>query len=330
MKIIIDSAIPFLESLFEPFTEVEYIAGSHINAEDVRNADALIIRTRTRCDAALLEGSRVRIIATATIGFDHIDMEYCRAKGIEVTTASGCNARAVLQWMAAALSLLSRIEGWRPEQRTIGVVGVGNVGGLVAQYCEAWGFRVLKCDPPRARLESGFLPLEEVLPQVDILALHTPLNDSSRHLINSQNIKAMKSGTTIINTSRGECLASEALRDCDDHKFMLDVWEAEPAIDPDILSRAMVSTYHIAGYSLQGKANGSAMAAESVARALNIPIEGWYPQIDPNPGCEISWERMCQTIGNYFDIEGESNLLKSSVESFEQLRNDYNYRNEYF
>lgn len=330
LKIIIDSAIPFLESLFESYAEVEYIAGSKINAAQVRDADALIIRTRTRCDAALLEGSRVSIIATATIGFDHIDMEYCRAKGITVTTAAGCNARAVLQWVGAALSHLSKGDGWQPEQRTIGVVGVGNVGGLVARYCEAWGFKVLRCDPPRALREEGFIPLEQMLPQVDILTLHTPLNESSYHILNSQNIKLLKPSAAIINTSRGECVESGVLLGSESRKIFIDVWEEEPDIDPAILQRATLATYHIAGYSLQGKANGSAMSVESVARHLELPIEGWYPPIERNLGREIGWTEMCRSVGEYFDIEAESRWLKSHREEFESLRNNYSYRNEYF
>ncbi len=330
MKIVIDSAIPFLSSLFEGYAEVVYMAGSAIDADAVRGADALIVRTRTRCDAALLDGSRVRIIATATIGYDHIDVDYCRARGIAVTTAAGCNARGVLQWIGAALALLQREEGFSPRERVVGVVGVGNVGSLVAQYCAAWGFRVLCCDPPRAEREGGFITLEELLPQVDILTLHTPLNDTSHHLLNSRNIGKLKPSATIINTSRGECVESAALRGKHHHKLLLDVWECEPNIDLEILRRARVSTPHIAGYSLQGKANGSAMSVASVAKALNIPLEGWYPDVERNSGERIEWSEMCGTIGKYFDIEAQSRELKQRAEEFERMRNNYNYRNEYF
>ena len=141
MKIIADSAIPFLRGVLEPFAEVEYLPGTAISAADVRNADALVIRTRTRCDEKLLADSRVKLIATATIGFDHIDTAWCAAHGIEVTTAAGCNARGVLQWVGAALVHLSRTQGWQPAERTLGIVGVGHVGSLVKAYAEGWGFR---------------------------------------------------------------------------------------------------------------------------------------------------------------------------------------------
>ncbi|MBD9138481.1 MAG: 4-phosphoerythronate dehydrogenase, partial [Alistipes shahii] len=183
MKIIADSAIPFLRGVLEPFAEVEYLPGTAISAAAVHDADALVIRTRTRCDEKLLAGSRVKLIATATIGFDHIDTAWCAAHGIEVTTAAGCNARGVLQWVGAALVHLSRTQGWQPAERTLGIVGVGHVGSLVKAYAEGWGFRVVCCDPPREERERcGFRPLEEVAREADILTFHTPLDASTRHM----------------------------------------------------------------------------------------------------------------------------------------------------
>ena len=176
MKIVADNAIPFLKGVLEPYARVEYLPGKTIATADVRDADALIVRTRTRCDAALLEGSSVKLIATATIGFDHIDTEYCRRHGIEVATAAGCNARGVLQYVAAALVRLSRVQAWEPTDKTLGIVGVGHVGSLVEAYARTWGFRVVACDPPREEREhGGFLPLEEVACQADILTFHLSL-----------------------------------------------------------------------------------------------------------------------------------------------------------
>lgn len=330
MKIVIDSAIPFLEGLFEPYAEVCYANGSDFTPLLVRDANALIIRTRTRCNADLLEGSNVSHIATATIGYDHIDLDYCREHNIEVSTAAGCNARGVLQWIGAALSLLSKIEGWQPEQRTIGIVGVGNVGGIVANYCRAWGVEVICCDPPRAELEAGFVELEELLPKVDIVSFHTPLDDTTHHLLNAQNIKLLKPNATIINTSRGECVESAALLENPSHKLLLDVWESEHDVNREILEQSLVSTPHIAGYSIQGKANGSAMTAESVAKHLSLPVVNWYPNIERNNGAPISWCELNSTIKQYFDIAHESAQLKSHPDKFEHIRNTYRYRNEYF
>ena len=164
MKIVIDNAIPYISGVLEPYATVVYRPAAEISHEDAVDADMLIIRTRTRCDRHLLEGSRVRLIATATIGFDHIDLDYCRRRHIGVATAAGCNARGVLQWIAAVLHHLSQRDGWHPAEKTLGVVGAGHVGELVRRYAASWGFRVLTCDPPRAAREGGgdFVPLEEV------------------------------------------------------------------------------------------------------------------------------------------------------------------------
>lgn len=331
MKIIADSAIPFLEGVLEPFAEVRYLPGKSITAADVRDADALIIRTRTRCDASLLEDSRVRLIATATIGFDHIDLAWCAARGIRVATAAGCNARGVLQWIGAVLAHLSRTQGWEPADRTLGVVGVGHVGSLVRQYAEAWGFRVLACDPPREEREhGGFLPLGEVAREADLLTFHTPLDASTRHMADAALFREMKPGATVINSSRGEVVDGEALA-TSGLQWVLDVWEHEPQIDARLLDRALLATPHIAGYSQQGKANATAMTVATLSRFFGLPLGGWYPpQVAPCTPRPISWEELCATIGEAYDIEAESRLLKSRPGDFEALRDHYAYRKEYF
>ena len=182
LKIIADSAIPFLEGVLDSWAEVRRLPGAVITAADVRDADALIIRTRTRCNAALLDGSRVGFIATATIGFDHIDLEYCRRRGIGVATAAGCNARGVLQWAGAVLHYLSREQGWSPAERTLGVVGVGHVGRAVVEAIRPLGVRLLLNDPPqeeqlrRAGKPCGeFTDLRTLQEECDIISFHTPL-----------------------------------------------------------------------------------------------------------------------------------------------------------
>ena len=331
MKIVADNAIPFLDGVLEPFAEVCRRPGREISAEDVRDADALVIRTRTRCDETLLAGSRVRMIATATIGFDHIDLAWCRRNGIEVATAAGCNARGVLQWVAAVLALLARRQGWTPGQRTLGVVGVGHVGSLVKNYAEAWGFRVLCCDPPREERERcGFLPLEEVARQADILTFHTPLDDSTRHMAGEWLFRMMKPGAVLLNSSRGEVVDGEALLRSE-LEWALDVWEHEPELNPELLRRALVATPHIAGYSLQGKANATALAVAALARKFGLPVEGWYPpEVTPSPPRAISWQELVRTIVGAYDIEAESRRLKQQPSAFESLRDRYDYRQEYF
>ena len=331
MKIVIDRAIPFISGILEPYAEVRYIDGAEFTPEEVRDADALIIRTRTHCNKALLEGSKVEHIATATIGFDHIDLDYCRANNITVSTSAGCNARGVLQWISATLATLAKRENFRPEERTIGIVGVGNVGSLVKEYAEAWGFKTVCCDPPREEREKlGFVTLEEVLKSADIVTLHTPLDATTHHLINSENIALLHSGATLINASRGEVLATNATQR-EDISYAIDVWENEPNIDKALLSKSLIATPHIAGYSRQGKANATAMAVDAIARHFNLPLCGWYPQgVQPSSPRPVSWQEMCKTIADYCNLHRESDILRSQSENFEHLRNNYLYREEYF
>lgn len=331
MKVIIDNAIPYIKGILEPYAEVVYLAGNAFSAEDVKDADALIIRTRTRCSAELLEASSVKLIATATIGFDHIDLDYCHKKGIEVVTAAGCNAAGVLQWVAAALAMLAERDGWQPSQKTLGIVGVGNVGSLVEQYARNWGFRILRCDPPREQREGGdFLSLEEVVSKADIITFHTPLDATTYHLINQELISKIRPNAVIINASRGEVADTQALLDAP-QTLLLDVWEREPAIDKNLLRKALVTTPHIAGYSAQGKANASAAVVRAVAERFSLPLTEWYPQqVQPTKRRPIDWQSMCESIRSYCDLAQESLRLKSGVEDFEALRNNYNYREEYF
>ena len=331
MRVLVDRAIPFLQGVLEPFAEVLYLDGNNFTKEAVKGADALIIRTRTRCDKSMLEGSKVQFIATATIGFDHIDLDYCRAHDIAVSTSAGCNARGVLQWIAASLAMLAKRENFSPREHTLGIVGVGNVGRLVKEYAEAWGFRTICSDPPRQERENlGFVPLEEVLRKADIVTLHTPLDSTTKHLINSENISLMRSGAVLINASRGECVAIEATRR-NNLTYITDVWENEPNIDNDYLAKSFIATPHIAGYSAQGKANATAMAVQALARHFDLPLHDWRPSevaiVEPR---QISWEEMCSTIEEYCDLATESATLRNKPEQFEQLRNNYHYREEYF
>ena len=330
MKIVIDNAIPYISGVLEPYATVVYRPAAEISHEDAVDADMLIIRTRTRCDRHLLEGSRVRLIATATIGFDHIDLDYCAAHGIEVVTAQGCNAAGVLQWVGAALAALAADEGWQPRQKTLGIVGVGHVGSLVEEYGRMWGFRILRCDPPRQQREGGdFLPIEEVAAEADILTLHTPLDNTTRHLADSRLLSLMRPDATFMNAARGEVADTAALVEAP-QRMVIDVWENEPRIDHRLLDKAFIATPHIAGYSAQGKANATAAAVQALARHFGLPLTAWYPEVAPSAPRPISWEELSATIESHYDIAAESATLKKHPERFEELRNGYAYRQEYF
>ena len=331
MKVIIDSAIPYIRGVVEPYAEVVYCKGAEIDSSVVSDADALVVRTRTECGRELLEGSKVQFIATATIGRDHIDQEYCNEAGIAVASAAGCNARGVLQWVAAALKHIVESEGKRPEELTLGVVGVGNVGSLVVEYAHHWGFKVLMCDPPRHEREGGaFYPIEHIVREADIITLHTPLDASTHHLINSKRLAIMKPNAVIINASRGAVVDNRAVRESG-HSYVFDVWEGEPCLDRNILQHAMLATPHIAGYSQQGKANATTMSINALAHHFDLPLKEWRTEdVTPTTPRLIGWEDMCATIDKYCDIVAETEMLKHAPEAFESLRNNYSYREEYF
>ena len=274
MKIVCDDKIPFLRGVFEPYAEVVYLPGAAISASDVKDADALVVRTRTRCDRTLLEGSSVRVIASATIGYDHIDTAWCSEHGIVWANAPGCNAGSVAQWVESVLVTLSRSHGFSLVGKTLGIVGVGHVGSKVQALASALGLRTLLCDPPRAMAEgpAGFVLLDEIISGADIVTLHVPLAQETYHMIDASVLGRMRPSQILINSSRGEVVDSSALREAlQDGRLMaaaLDVWENEPLVDPVLVGLAEIATPHIAGYSQDGKAAGTTAAVRVVARTL--------------------------------------------------------------
>ena len=345
MKIIIDNFVPYAAQALAPFAEVVELHADQITPTAVADADALIVRTRTQCNGALLEGSAVQFVGTATIGYDHIDRTWCNTHNITTVSAAGCNARGVLQWVSAALAhTLGRLGLTSPEGLCIGVVGVGNVGSLVADYCRSWGFRVLCSDPPREVAENlgpeqDFVPLAELVAQADIVTLHTPLIRTGQwptyHLVDSNFVATIKPGATLLNASRGEVADTAALISPEAEKLALyiDVWEGEPHhLNPTLLSRAKVATTHIAGYSLQGKANASAMVVRALAQHFGIePLTDWYPSgVTPSAPRPISWAEMSAQIGYYCPLEAETEWLRNHPTEFDQHRNTYPLREEFF
>ena len=314
--VVVDRDIPFLEGVLEPWFDVRRRAGRAIGPADVRDAAALLIRTRTRCDAALLDGSSVRFIATATIGTDHIDQAYCAAHGITVASAPGCNAAAVAQYIRVALYTLSLD---RPAS-TLGVIGVGHVGSLVAEVGRRAGMRVLLNDPPREAAEgpAGFTPLPELLAQSDVVTLHIPLWPENRDFADTAFFASMKPGASFINASRGEVVDEDALLAARQNldKLVIDVWKNEPEINRELLAAADIATPHIAGYSLQGKINGT----QAVVRAL-----GNHFGIDALRDFTVSGVELPQ---DSYDIWRDDTALRSNPSSFESLRSHYPYRND--
>ena len=340
MKILIDSYIPYIQGVFDSVADVEYLPHTEITAENLRSADALIIRTRTKCDEKLLKGSKVKFIASATIGYDHIDAGYCRKNNIKWTNAPSCNALSVVQYLASALSFLAEKNGFDPAQKTIGIVGVGAVGSKIAELATGFGMRVLLNDPPRARREGKekFVPLAQICEQADIITFHTPLNvsgeDCTLHLANKRFFDALKKKPIIINTARGEIVDTKALLQAKNAEkisdLVLDCWEKEPAIDCELLHKTALATPHIAGYSADGKANTSAYAVRAVSKFFSLGLDHWQvPELPAPYALDFSkTDKATDFFLATYNIEADSAQLKSSPQNFEHQRSNYPFRRE--
>ncbi len=340
MKITADRYIPFLKGVFEPYAEVVYKDGREIGPDDVRDSDALIVRTRTRCGRELLQGSRVGIVASATIGTDHIDTGWCAANGIEVANAAGCNAGGVLQYVFTALYTVASSRSINLKGKTLGIIGVGNVGSLIDTMASELGFRTLRCDPPRAEREGpeGFCTLEELLRGSDIVTMHTWLDTATRGMADSSFFSLMREGAVFINASRGEVVSDDALKQARGHlgAIILDTWNNEPDIDRELLSMTDIATPHIAGYTFKGKMNGSSAAVRAVARHFGIEeLYGYYPEGDPDKeSVDLNFDGLGQEeirtlLSGVYDIMEDDRALRERTGEFESLRSGYDYRKEF-
>lgn len=286
MNLLIDENIAFAKEAFSHFGKVILVDGRNLTNKVVKDADVLIIRSITRVDEKLLSKSKVRFVGTATIGTDHIDLDYLKKHNITCADARGCNADSVAEYVFTALMKVISEKKLLFKGKTIGVVGVGNIGSRVARIAESLGMKVLKNDPPLVRKGTGknYVSLDEVL-NTDIVTLHVPLSfegvDKTYHLLNENNLKKIKSNSIIINTSRGAVIDYVSLfKESIEKGFelILDVWENEPSINLELLSKTKIATAHIAGYSLEGKVNGTKMIYDALCKFINInPI--WQPEL---------------------------------------------------
>lgn len=349
MKITADDKIPFLKGALEPYAEVEYLPGGKIGPADLKNTDALITRTRTKCNAALLEGSSVKFIATATIGFDHIDTEYCEKHGIFWTNAPGCNSSSVAQYICSTLLYISIKSSIALKGKTLGIIGVGNVGSKVAKVAKALGMNLLLNDPPRERKEGpgSFTSLDRILSEADFITLHVPLEmegkDKTFHLADESFFSRMNEKQFFINSSRGEVTDTAALKNVlRNGKIagaVLDVWENEPEIDRELLNMVVAGTPHIAGYSTDGKANGTSMSVNALAKYFKLDIHDWSPSSVPLPeqteinldsirNCSFE-EKLFKAVSFTYDQLADDKRLRASSETFEKQRADYPLRREF-
>lgn len=355
MKIVVDKNIPLVQNAFEELGDVIALNTGEFNSKTVHDADVLIIRSETKVDRTLLEGSHIKFVGTATIGTDHIDLDYLTSKGIIIASAPGSNSNSVKEYIIAALLYLLNNKGFSLKGRTIGVVGVGNVGSKVVKAAEVLGMTVLKNDPPLQRIteDNSFLPLDDLL-EADIITLHVPLTktglDPTYHLFKSNRFKKMKPNTIFINTARGAVVDTTALREAINEKrisyTIIDVWENEPKIDVNLLSQVSLGTPHIAGYSLEGKTNAIKQIREALCRYFSIQST-WEPikYVSPAPitdveipiGQHSSEDLLYTIVRKCYDISFDTEQLRLLLslpndqqgEYFKKLRTGYRVRREF-
>lgn len=336
MKVVVDNKIPYIAGEIEKIAdEVVYLPGDAFTKEEVKEADALVVRTRTHCNRDLLEGSEVKFIVTATIGFDHIDTDYCHEAGIAWTNCPGCNAGSVEQYIHSVLLLLKREKGLKLEEATLGIVGVGHVGSRVKRMAESLGMKVLLNDPPRAdKGEKGFVDLAKIAEACDVITFHTPLymegNYRTYHLAGEDFLFSLQRRPYLINSSRGEvvdtasllaALSAGKVRDA-----IIDTWEYEPEISRELLEVAFLGTPHIAGYSADGKANATKMSLEALARFFHAEAEfNVVPPEAPNLSPSDDLEEACLQA---YNPTRDSEWLKASPGKFEWFRGNYPLRRE--
>lgn len=353
MLIVADENIPLLDAFFARFGEIRRVPGRSIDRATVEQADVLLVRSVTRVDRALLEGSKVRFVGTCTIGTDHLDLDYFQQAGITWSSAPGCNARGVVDYVLGSLLTLADIEGADLTQRTYGVVGAGEVGGRLVKVLQGLGWNVLVCDPPRQAAQGGdFVSLEHIIEQCDVISLHTPLTRSGAgstwHLFDDRRLNQLKPGAWLINASRGPVVDNAALREVllerEDLQAVLDVWENEPEVDVALAELCVLATPHIAGYSLDGKQRGTAQIYQAFCDFLGLPAQvklsdllpsPWLSQVTLNADCDPAWALAMVCRGVYDPRRDDADFRRSLVGSvseqraaFDALRKHYPSRRE--
>ncbi|CAH0242590.1 Erythronate-4-phosphate dehydrogenase [Pseudomonas sp. Bi123] len=353
MLIVADENIPLLDAFFEGFGEIRRVPGRSIDRATVEQADVLLVRSVTNVNRALLEGSKVRFVGTCTIGTDHLDLDYFQQAGITWSSAPGCNARGVVDYVLGSLLTLAEIEGADLTQRTYGVVGAGEVGGRLVKVLQGLGWNVLVCDPPRQAAEGGdYVSLEQIIEQCDVVSLHTPLDkqgpQATWHLFDKKRLNQLKPGTWLINASRGPVIDNAALRQVllqrEDLQAVLDVWEAEPEVDVALAELCVIATPHIAGYSLDGKQRGTAQIYQAFCKFLGQPEQvslndllpaPWLSAVTLNADTDPAWALAMLCRGVYDPRRDDADFRRSLVGNvneqrvaFDALRKHYPLRRE--
>ncbi|UEB94276.1 4-phosphoerythronate dehydrogenase PdxB [Pseudomonas sp. HN2] len=352
MLIVADENIPLLDAFFAGFGEIRRVPGRSIDRATVEQADVLLVRSVTNVNRALLEGSKVRFVGTCTIGTDHLDLDYFNEAGITWSSAPGCNARGVVDYVLGSLMTLAEIEGVDLSQRTYGVVGAGEVGGRFIKVLKGLGWNVMVCDPPR-QIEGGdYVSLEQIIQQCDVISLHTPLtrsgDDATWHLFDQQRLRQLKQGAWLINAARGPVVDNAALREVllerEDLQAVLDVWEKEPEVDVALAELCVLATPHIAGYSLDGKQRGTAQIYQAYCAFIGQPADiqlsdllpaAWLSEVSLHGGSDPAWALAMLCRGVYDPRRDDADFRRSLVgnvaeqrAAFDMLRKQYPVRRE--
>lgn len=353
MRILADENIPLIEAFFSAFGEIRRLPGRVIDRDALSDAEVLLVRSVTRVDRALLEGSQVRFVGTCTIGTDHLDLEYFREAGIAWASAPGCNARGVVDYVLGSLISLAEVHGVDLASRTYGVIGAGQVGGRLIEVLQGLGWRVLVCDPLRQAVEGGdYVDLPTILRECDVLSLHTPLtregSHATWHLLGRQELAKLREGAWLINASRGAVVDNQALRELlaerDDLEAVLDVWEGEPQVDAALADLCHIATPHIAGYSLDGKLRGTAQIHQAFCQQQALtPLvhlddllpDPWLSELGLDAGADPKWAlaMICRAV---YDPRRDDADFRRSLQgnagarrsAFDALRKHYPPRRE--
>ena len=353
MKIVCSRNMPFVQEAFQTLGEATVFEGRDINADTVRDADLLAIRSTTKVNSALLDGSRVRFVGTATIGTDHLDIDYFEAHNIHWCYSPGCNANSVSEYLTAVLLCLATRHGITLRGKTLGVIGVGNVGSRAVTKGEALGMRVLQNDPPRQRAEGDnetFVSLETLLAESDFVTTHVPMThdglDPTYHMADGNVFAAMRPGSVFINAARGAVVNTDALLAAIESGQLahvaLDTWEGEPAIRQDALAAVEIGTPHTAGYSFEGKVTGTVMVYEEACRFLGreptwtpdelLPSPA-LPNVTVNAANRPPEEALWEVVRQLYDVEREDAALRGESPDmgshFDALRKHYPTRREF-
>lgn len=351
MHIVADENIPLLNEFFGDTGEITRVEGRSMTNADLAQADILLVRSVTRVTRELLQNTPVRFVGTATIGTDHIDLDYLQEAGIGFKSAPGCNAQAVVDYVLSALSVLVDERGIPFTDLTVGIIGIGNVGSLLRQRLEAMGVSVLAVDPFRSEEDVGALVSLDDAIQADVVTLHTPLTTDgdypTYHLINEQRLAQMKPDACLINSSRGPVVDNAALlkhmQSHRDFEAILDVWENEPQLDLELMNRCLLATPHIAGYSLDGKMRGTEFVYQGLCEFYGLPVRRKLAQFLPEPGIkrvnfsdQVPQHQALRTaIRAAYEIRVDDGVMRSAMKrsenlkaTFDQMRKNYPLRRD--